>query len=142
MKKEIKSFVKRIKQIKTKRRLIEEQNEALKGMVIALNRYTDRADSDHKNSIQITEEKFGVLQSTIPTETDIERIVQERLELEKKEELFQQQYEQFTPEARQDIDWTKDFFQVDKYKALDYYVQLFKRFQKRNEDQTQSRTEQ
>lgn len=134
----IKQATESVRSRRSRRKLLEEQNESLKDMVTALNRYIDKVDTEHKNSISTTYDTCNILRNEIPTENDIERIVQERLDQEKKEEFFQSRFEQLAPAAKQDVEWTKDFFGVDKYKALDYYLQLFNRFQKRNNEESKA----
>lgn len=126
-------FLKNIKNGQSKKELIKEQNYILGNVVSALTRFADRVDKDQEKTIKTVNDNSCILRSSIPTEQDIEKIVQERLDLREKEDTFQKQFAQLAAPAQQDVEWTKEFFQTDKYKALDFYLQLFARFQKRNE---------
>lgn len=128
----------------SKQRLIESQNETnkrLSEMTQALERFTNRIDKDQQNLIKTSKEQNCILQSSIPTESDIQNIVQESLEKQRKEAEYNNWYNQLTQEVKDDLRWVETFFKCDKFMAKDFWIQLLGRFQSRATKQQETEQE-
>lgn len=120
---------------KTKKQLLieanRETNKRLSEVVSALERFTNRVEEDQRKVVIDTKAQYNIVQNSIPTESDIDKIVQERLEKERKEAEYNIWYNQLSSEVKDDLRWVEGYFKCDKFVAKEFWVQLLVRFQNR-----------